>query len=138
MTKSVGELLHALVDAWNEHDIERAVAFYAPTYEGLDVAQAAPQQGPQAIRQMLTRYFDAFPDLHFTIETLIETNPAVLVWRASGTHRGRLMNIPATGRPITVLGTSLLTLDGEQIARGLYIWDVAGMLREIGLLPDLT
>jgi hypothetical protein len=47
------------------------------------------------------------------------------------------MNIPPTGRNVEVLGTSVLTVGDGKIARGLYIWDVAGLLRSIGLLPEL-
>jgi hypothetical protein len=46
-------------------------------------------------------------------------------------------NIPPTGRRIAVCGISLLTIEGGRISRGLYVWDVAGLLRSIGLLPEL-
>jgi hypothetical protein len=39
-----------------------------------------------------------------------------------------------------VRGSSILTIDSEhahQIVHGLYIWDVAGFLRSVGLLPEL-
>jgi hypothetical protein len=47
------------------------------------------------------------------------------------------MNIPPTGRPINARGVSMLTVESGKVWRANYIWDVAGMLREIGLLPDL-
>ena len=34
-------------------------------------------------------------------------------------------------------GVSALTLRDGKVIRGLYIWDVAGLLRNIGLLPEL-
>ncbi|NWG19150.1 MAG: ester cyclase [Chloroflexi bacterium] len=61
----------------------------------------------------------------------------VQVWRAHATHRGPLLNIPASGRSIQVRGASLLTFRDGQLWRALYIWDVAGLLRAIGLLPEL-
>jgi hypothetical protein len=36
-----------------------------------------------------------------------------------------------------VRGVSLLTLESGKIKHAHYIWDVAGLLRAIGLLPDL-
>ena len=47
------------------------------------------------------------------------------------------MNIPPTGKKIAVKGVSILTIHEGRIVRGLYVWDVAGMLRDLGLLPDL-
>lgn len=138
MTEDIIGFVRELVDAWNTHDLERALAFYSPGYEGVDVGQASPQRGLEGVRQTMARYWSAFPDLHFTgDETIIEGNRIALAWTARGTHQGTLMNIPATGRSILVPGVSLLTIEGGKITRGLYIWDVAGLLRAIGLLPDL-
>jgi hypothetical protein len=47
------------------------------------------------------------------------------------------MNIPATGRPVTVRGVSVCHVEGGRIVRAMHIWDVAGLLRAIGLLPEL-
>jgi hypothetical protein len=47
------------------------------------------------------------------------------------------MNIPATGRRVEVRGASFLTIEAGKVTRATMLWDVAGMLRGIGLLPDL-
>ncbi len=134
----VSQLVRDLLEAWNAHDIERIKTFYAPEYEGVDVGQAGPQRGPQGVSRNVERYLQAFPDLRFVEEDIVvQGNRAVLVWTASGTHGGRLMNIPPTGRKIAVHGASLLTIEDGKVSRGLYIWDVAGLLRAIGLLPEL-
>ena len=86
----------------------------------------------------MATYLAAFPDLHFTVEdTVIQGERVVQVWRAHATHRGPLMNIPGTGRRIAVRGASLLTFREGKLYRAAYIWDVAGLLRAIGLLPEL-
>ncbi len=131
-------LVRELLEAWNAHDIERIKTFYAPEYEGVDVGQAERQRGPQSVPRNVERYLRAFPDLHFVEEDIVaQDGRAVLVWKAYGTHEGRLMNIPPTGRNVAVRGTSVLTVEDGKIVRGLYIWDVAGLLRGIGLLPEL-
>jgi steroid delta-isomerase-like uncharacterized protein len=131
-------LVRDLLEAWNAHDPERVQSFYAPEYEGVDVAQANPQCGPQEVSRLVKWYLRAFPDLRFVDEDIVvEGNRAVLVWTARGTHAGELMRIPPTGRYIEVRGTSVLTIENGKIIRGLYVWDVAGLLRSIGLLPKL-
>lgn len=37
---------------------------------------------------------------------------------------------------VAVRGISVLTVESAKITRGLYVWDVAGLLRSIDLLPD--
>jgi len=138
MNEPMKQLVTDLLAALNAHDVERAAALYAPDYEEVDVAQAAVPVGSDGIQRTLAYYLHAFPDLQLTLEDLImEGNRAVLVWTLHGTHRGTFMHIPPTGRSIAVRGTSLLTIADGKIRRGLRIWDVAGLLRAIGLLPEL-
>lgn len=138
MTLEITQVIAGLVDAWNAHDVEGVVSYYMPDYEGTDVSQAAPQRGLAGIRQMVERYYEAFPDLQFSkVQTVIEGNRAALFWQSTGTHRGGLMNIPGTGRVVSVHGVSLLTMEGAKVKSAHYVWDVAGLLRGIGLLPEL-
>jgi steroid delta-isomerase-like uncharacterized protein len=136
--RETGDLITELMSVWNAHNVDRAVQFYAPDYEGIDVAEAVPQRGPDGLRRTMERYLQAFPDLRFTEETtVIQGDHVALFWTVQGTHKGALMNIPPTGRSIQVRGVSLLTMLHGKVARALYIWDVAGLLRGIGLLPEL-
>ena len=136
--EGIAQLVRNLLEAWNAHDVERIKTFYAPEYEGVDVGQAEPQHGSQGVSRLVKRYLQAFPDLYFVDDdVVVQGNQAVLVWTAHGTHGGELMRIPPTGRDITVRGTSVLTVENGKVTRGLYIWDVAGLLRSIGLLPEL-
>jgi steroid delta-isomerase-like uncharacterized protein len=131
-------LIADLVEAWNSHDVERVAGFYADDFSGVDVAQPAPISGLQGVRQMVSRYVRAFPDLRFEQEDLLfEDGRVVLVWIARGTHGGTLMNIPPTGRKIEVRGVSILRVADNRISAAKHIWDVAGLLRNIGLLPEL-
>jgi steroid delta-isomerase-like uncharacterized protein len=136
--EKVARLVRDVLEAWNAHDLRRVETFYAPDYEGVDVGQADPQRGPRSVSRSMERCLRAFPDLRYVEQdVIVQGDRAVLVWEARGTHAGRLLNIPRTGRSIAVHGTSVLTVEGGKITRGLYVWDVAGLLRSIGLLPEL-
>ncbi len=137
MADELAGLMADLLDAWNSHDIERVASFYAPDYVGVDIGQARPLHGPEERCRVLTSYVRAFPDLHFTGETIIQDNRVAFVWTMHGTHRGSLMRIPPTGRTVEVQGVSLLTVENGKVKRGLNIWDMAGLLRGLGLLPEL-
>ena len=134
----VPELITELTEAWNAHDLERVIACYAHDYMGEDVSQPVPLRGREALRANFERYLAAFPDLRFTNEQVIaQGNRVAVLWTARGTHAGSIMRIPATHKPVEVRGTSLLTVRDNKVQYGVHIWDLAALLREIGLLPDL-
>jgi steroid delta-isomerase-like uncharacterized protein len=104
----------------------------------VDVGRAAPYLGPRGAALNAEAYLRAFPDLRLTQDgVIVEGEHAVLVWTARGTHGGELMRIPPTGRTVEVRGVSVLETKDGRISRGLHVWDVAGFLRDIGLLPRL-
>ncbi|HUY99818.1 MAG TPA: ester cyclase [Thermomicrobiaceae bacterium] len=136
---SSGGIVDALTEAWNSGDPERIADHYAPDYVGIDVAQSTPQLGPEAVRRSVARYREAFPDLRLTTSaTVTQDDRIALFWVARGTHRGPLLNIPPTGRAVEVRGVSLLSVSGGKVTEALYVWDLAGLLRDVGLLPDLS
>lgn len=127
-----------LIDAFNAHDVDRAASFFSTEYHGVDVSQASPHSGREGIRKNLSLYIEAFPDFQIKAdETITNGNRIVVIWSSKATHQGKLMNIPPTGRKIESRGVTVLTVENNQVKRGLYFWDVAGVLREMGLLPEL-
>ena len=124
--------------AWNSHDMESVLRFYSPEYVGSDVGQPVLQRGYQGLREMLQTYWGAFPDLQFLVtDRVVDGSRLAIVWVAEGTHWGPIMNIPPTGRKVQVRGMSVVNVENGLIVSGQYIWDLAGMLRHMGLLPDL-
>jgi steroid delta-isomerase-like uncharacterized protein len=128
-----------LIDAWNSYDTSRVATLYDPEYRGHDVAQAQPQQGIEGLQSTLAAYWQAFPDLRFIAEHVIaDGNQLAIFWRATGTHLGPFLNIPATGHRIEVQGAGHHILRDGRIMQSLYIWDTAGLLRALKLLPELS
>lgn len=138
MPEALKRLIQDLLTAWNSHDADQIPGLYTADYEGIDVAYAQPHAGQQGIRQLFIRWWQAFPDLHFTSNSIIvQGNRAVLDWTAQGTHQGTMMNIPPTRRHIQVRGITILTISEGKVQKAVHVWDVAGLLRMIGLLPEL-
>ena len=54
-----------------------------------------------------------------------------------GTHEALFLNVPTTHQPVSVSGTGLFTVEDEQITHAVHLWDLAGLMRSAGLLPDL-
>jgi steroid delta-isomerase-like uncharacterized protein len=132
------DIVAKLIAAWNDHDARKVASLYAENYEGADIGRKAPEHGRRAIIRAVLYDLMGFPDLRLDLlDTITEGNRIVFVWRLNGTHLGRVMNIPPTGRKMNLLGTSILTITNGKISHCLRVWDMAGMLRSIGLLPDL-
>jgi steroid delta-isomerase-like uncharacterized protein len=138
MTPNLADYAEIINQAWNSHDIEKVLSFYSPEYIADDVSQASLLRGHEGLRAMLESYWRAFPDLEFAVTDMVIEGPRVAtVWVAAGTHQGTIMNIPPTGHKVEVRGVSIIDVENGLIVRGQYIWDLAGMLRHMGLLPEL-
>lgn len=138
MTADLAIFADIINRAWNSHDIAKVLSFYSPDYEGSDVGQAEPVKGHQGLQAILETHWKAFPDLYFIVtNTVVQGCQVVSVWQAEGTHQGPIMNIPPTGRRVQVRGVSIIKVKDGLVVRGQYIWDLAGMLRHMGLLPEL-
>jgi steroid delta-isomerase-like uncharacterized protein len=135
---SAHTLVYHDIAAWNSHDLARVQALYTADYTGSDVGEGLPLTGPEAATRSLRRYMLGFPDFRIQCEDIVSQDERVgFYWTARGTHQGNLMNIPATGRAVSVRGATFLTVRDGLIARSETVWDIAGFLRGVGLLPDL-
>jgi steroid delta-isomerase-like uncharacterized protein len=138
MTANLSTYVDAIHDACNSHDSEKILRLCSPDYTGSDVSQPVPLRGLDDLRLMLERFWTAFPDLRFVAtEMIMQGSRLALVWVAEGTHQGPIMNIPPTGRRVEVRGISIIDVKDGLLIRGQSIWDLAGMLRHLGLLPEL-
>jgi steroid delta-isomerase-like uncharacterized protein len=106
--------------------------------EGEDVGEPTVLRGLAALRSSWERYLAAFPDLRMQPGQIVaDEHQAAVAWTATGTHRGGLMHIPPTGRGVTIQGALFITVQAGKISRLRTVWDAAGLLRALGLLPDL-
>jgi steroid delta-isomerase-like uncharacterized protein len=138
MNANLAAFAESINQAWNSHNMEQVLGFYSSQYIGEDVGQAFLLRGHEGIRAMLENYWKAFPDLEFTVtDTVVHDSRLAIVWMAEGTHQGPILNIPPTGHRVAVRGVSIVDVEDGLVVRGQYIWDLAGMLRHMGLLPEL-
>jgi steroid delta-isomerase-like uncharacterized protein len=126
-----------IFDTFNAHDAEAAAAFFAEDAVLHDSGVPRPAVGPQQIASLYARHYAAIPDAHVHVERMIaEWDTVVVEWNSSGTHRGRLMGIPATGKRVSYKGVSIIRYRNGMAIADTRVWDLAGLLRQIGLLPS--
>jgi steroid delta-isomerase-like uncharacterized protein len=92
--------------------------------------------GTAGVKQMATMYRSAFPDVRITIEDLVAEGDRVAArWSATGTHRGELMGIPATGKRVTVTGIEINRIVDGKIVEHWESFDQLGMMQQLGVVP---
>lgn len=133
------EFLVDLVDAWNAHDKQRLLDKYHPDFDGEDLSEGKHAGGLYDAGRMIDYIFTAFAELEMKLlESGSEGDNVFFFWVITGFHRGRLMNIPPTGKAVRFTGSTFFTLKDGKIIKSRRIWDVAAVLRQIGLLPEPT
>lgn len=82
-------------------------------------------------------FYAAFPDMHHEIGEVFATEDRVLVrFVLHGTNTGSFFGMPATGRAVTVPAHVILHVSGGKVTTLFGIFDEAGLLRQLGILPS--
>jgi len=97
--------------------------------------QAPPAAGPDGVRARVAVYQEAV-DGHWQVEEIFSAGDRVVArWTGSGTHRGELMGVDATGKPISVDAISIFRIVDGKIAEEWTVWDALGLLQQVGAMP---
>jgi steroid delta-isomerase-like uncharacterized protein len=94
----------------------------------------------EGVKQMFRMYRAAFPDLRMEAEdVLVDGDKAVARVRATGTHQGEFMGLPATGKSVDVQLIDIIRFDGDGLAREHWgVFDALGMMQQLGAIPIPT
>lgn len=93
--------------------------------------------GLPGFKQFASMLVGAFPDLHVTVEDLIEEGDKVAARvTVQGTHKGLLMGqIAATGKRAEFTGIDIFRITGGKIAERWNHRDLLGLMQQLGALP---
>jgi steroid delta-isomerase-like uncharacterized protein len=93
----------------------------------------------EGLKQLVTLFRTAFPDLKCTVEDEINANGKVAAhWTMSGTHKGPLMGTPPTGKSFSIQGLLFARIENGKIAEDWTLTDQMGMLQQLGMVPPPT
>jgi steroid delta-isomerase-like uncharacterized protein len=92
-----------------------------------------PREGHEAFARA---FYAAFPDLRHEIQDVFAAGDRIAVrFVLHGTHTAPFFGIPATNRAVSVAANVLMQVADGRIARLAGIFDEAGLLRQLGILP---
>lgn len=123
-------------EIWNKGNLGVVDEIVATNYVRHDPATPDVSPGPEGLKQLVTAFRNAFPDLHFTIEDmLVEGDKVVTRYSSSGTHKGEFMGIAPTGKYGTSSGIGIGRIVNGQVVEEWVHWDTLGTLKQFGVIP---
>ena len=130
----------AIVRRWGEAFKKRNLAAVDEIFDANYVGHVPgfeDVKGPEGVKQLLTVFFTAFPDLHLTVEDLIaEGDKVVARYTNWGTDKGEEMGTARTGKQFTETGIAIFRIVGGKLAEGWQEVDSLGMMQQLGVVPS--
>jgi steroid delta-isomerase-like uncharacterized protein len=120
----------------NAHNVAHCDELYASDYvpHSLPPGFSSDREG---VKQYHRQYFQAFPDMHLTVEGMIAEGDWVAVhYTGRGTHHGELMGIPPTGKQVTASAVLTLRIVDGRIVEDWLDGDKLGLLQQLGVIPS--
>jgi steroid delta-isomerase-like uncharacterized protein len=89
------------------------------------------------VKAFFRMYVGAFPDLRMEPEdVLVSGDKAVARVKATGTHRGEFMDVPATGKSIDVQLIDIMRFGDDGLVHEHWgVFDALAMMRQLGVVP---
>ena len=127
-------------ELWNQRKYEVADEIFSEEFVTETISHhPVPWEGkgPESMKHHIQHWLVSVPDLQFHINNLIaDENQIVIHWNATGTSEQPFMGIPATGKPIKLLGVTISLVENGKIALNQTILDTLGFLQQLEVLPD--
>lgn len=117
----------------NEGRLDVIPELVAEDFVEHETMPGAPE-GREAVGWFVTQFRAAVPDVRAEVDDLIvEGDKLVARSTWSGTHRGELFGMPATGKPFAMNVIDIVRFEGDKAVEHWGVSDIAGMMQQVGL-----
>lgn len=131
--KNQKEVVRRGFDALNDRDYERFRTFH--TKDVVMHEQREDIRGIDAIIEHEASFIEAFPDLEYHIEAMVEEGDRVALRHvATGTHEGTFQGIEPTGTRVRIPVMMMFRLEHGRIAEVWLQPDRLGLLEQLGVM----
>ncbi len=121
-------------ECYSNHDFNAVTRYLDTNYVLHDPTAPNIGRGLEGWRKFQEIYVKAFPDMQCQIEfQAAEGDFVVTRWAAVGTHKGDLMGIRATNKPVKITGITISRLVNGKIVEEWQNWDTAGLYQQLGV-----
>jgi len=120
----------------SEQNKDRVRSYYDEVLNGRNLHAVgdyfADERIVEGVRRGCFSYFTSFPDLHISLDELIEEGDAVFVRSTmTGTHDGEYKGIPPTGRHVAAEAAEVFRIADGKFVGYWCLTNVAGLMRQI-------
>ena len=92
--------------------------------------------GLKEYKQYFSALYDAFPDIHWTLDDMVAEGEKVAVrYTLTGTHKGEFMGIPSTNKKVTFWGIGIDRFAGGKIVEEWARYDTLDFMQQLGAIP---
>ena len=112
-----------------EELVDNSAAFYTP-------ASPNPLYGGKGYLSVVHWMREGFSDVQWKIKDMVADNDKVAVqWELTGTHNGKFLNIPPTGKKISVCVMNFYYINSEgKVTNDIAAEGMIGIFRGIGAM----
>jgi steroid delta-isomerase-like uncharacterized protein len=122
-------------EVWNRGNLNALDQLIAPNYVNHTPSTPNPPPGPAGLKPIVQAMRQGFPDLHYEIKDVVATKDAVVLRVVmTGTHRGDLFGLPATGRKVTVNQINIEHIEHGQIVEHWRVTDELSLMKQLGVV----
>jgi steroid delta-isomerase-like uncharacterized protein len=120
------------IAAWNSHNPDKMLSLFTDDIVYEDVAFGEVSHGSAELRKFAASEFEGIRDLELKLDRAnIHNGHGTIEWTFSGTDK----DVFKTGKKFSVRGVSVIDMRDGKISRNLDFYDVATIMRQVGVLP---
>jgi steroid delta-isomerase-like uncharacterized protein len=137
-TKDLKAIMRRVIQAWNNGKAAAMTAIdeTCATNGVFHSATGEDIHGLKDLKESMSKFYDAFPDVHHTIDDMIvEGDKIVVRFTYTGTHKGEIAGIPPTDKKVTVSGIDIFRFADDKRVEGWEKFDTLGLMQQLGVLP---
>jgi steroid delta-isomerase-like uncharacterized protein len=131
--KSIVRAIYEVINTGNFSKVDQLIAADAVDHE----APPGAPPGPAVLKEFVTTFRAAFPDLKISAEDMIADGDKVAARAVMrGTHKGEFMGVPATGKQFEIAGIDIIRFAGGKVVEHWGITDTLGLMQQLGAMPS--
>jgi steroid delta-isomerase-like uncharacterized protein len=121
------------IAGWNSHDPDKILPLFTDDIFYEDVAFGEVSHGQAEVRKFFLSELEGVPDLELKLMRAdIHGSHGTIEWMFQGTDK----DVFKTGKKFSVRGVSVIDMRDGKIFRNVDFYDVATVMRQVGLLPS--
>ena len=123
-------IVRKFIEAYNKRNLDAFDDLLAPDY-----VDHTSKVGREGLKQLMNMAFNAFPDLHETIEDIIAEGDKVWVRITfTGTNTGEWLGFPPTGKKVTSKNVDTYRIVNGKLAEYWNVTDASDFNKQLGII----